>query len=256
MRSVATGILGDVSAAPLEVEPPDDGPTAADRRAVTRQGLSVAIATGLYGVSFGALGVASGLSVLQTCLLSLLLFSGGSQFALIGILGGGGTVGAAVAASSLLALRNALYGLQLGPTMRPAGWRRVAIAQLTIDESTAVAVSQSAPPLRRLGFWVTGIGIYVGWNLMTLVGALAGDALGDPKRYGLDAAAAAAFLALLWPRLRAREPVAIAGVGAVATALLIPVLPQGLPVLAAALVGAVAAWFWPERWSARAGQAQ
>ena len=211
----------------------------------------MAVATGLYGISFGALAVASGLSVLQTCLLSLLLFSGGSQFALIGILGGGGTVGAAVAASSLLGLRNALYGLQLAPTMLPAGWRRFAIAQLTIDESTAVAVSQSARPLRRLGFWVTGLGVYIGWNLMTLAGALAGNALGDPKRFGLDAAASAAFVALLWPRLRSREPVAIAIVGAVVTTILIPVIPQGLPVIAAALAGAVVAAFWPSRWSAK-----
>lgn len=212
----------------------------------------MAVATGLYGISFGALAVASGLSVLQTCLLSLLLFSGGSQFALIGILGGGGTVGAAVAASSLLGLRNALYGLQLAPTMLPAGWRRFAIAQLTIDESTAVAVSQSARPLRRLGFWVTGLGVYIGWNLMTLAGALAGDALGDPKRFGLDAAASAAFIALLWPRLRSREPVAIAIVGAVVTTVLIPVIPPGLPVIAAALAGALVAAFWPARWSAKA----
>jgi predicted branched-subunit amino acid permease len=231
---------------------PDPQLSVTDRRPVVRQGLSVAIATGLYGVSFGALSVASGLSVLQTSVLSLLLFSGGSQFALVAILGGGGSVGAAVAASSLLAVRNALYGLQLGSTLLPAGWRRFAIAQLTIDESTAVAVSQSAPPLRRLGFWITGIGIYVGWNVTTLLGAFAGDALGDPKRYGLDAAASAAFLALLWPRLRAREPVAIAVVGAVATTLLVPAIPQGLPVIAAAVVGAVTAWFWPERWTARA----
>ncbi|HEY8319818.1 MAG TPA: AzlC family ABC transporter permease [Amnibacterium sp.] len=227
-------------------------PVQDDRRAVVRQGVSVAVATGLYGISFGALAVASGLSVLQTCLLSLLLFSGGSQFALIGILGGGGTVGAAVAASSLLGLRNALYGLQLAPTMLPAGWRRFAIAQLTIDESTAVAVSQSARPLRRLGFWVTGLGVYIGWNLMTLAGALAGDALGDPKRFGLDAAASAAFIALLWPRLRSREPVAIAIVGAVVTTVLIPVIPPGLPVIAAALAGALVAAFWPARWSAKA----
>jgi predicted branched-subunit amino acid permease len=215
-----------------------------DRSAVVRQGLSVALATGLYGISFGALSVTSGLSVLQTCVLSLLLFSGGSQFALIGVLGGGGTVGAAVAASSLLGVRNALYGLQLVPTMRPRGWRRAAVAQLTIDESTAVAVSQPTVPLRRLGFWVTGLGVYVGWNLMTLVGALAGNALGDPQRYGLDAAASAAFVALLWPRLRAREPVAIAIVGAVLTTALIPVIPQGLPVVAAAVAGSVIALAW------------
>ncbi|PZE23455.1 MULTISPECIES: AzlC family ABC transporter permease [unclassified Curtobacterium] len=230
-----------------------DGPErAADvttaRRAVVRQGVSVAVATGLYGVSFGALSVASGLSVVQTCLLSLLLFSGGSQFALVGILGGGGTAGAAIAAASLLGIRNALYGLQLGPTMLPRGWRRIVVPQLTIDESTAVAVAQSSRPLRRLGFWVTGLGVYIGWNVMTLVGALAGSALGDPKRYGLDAAASAAFIGLLWPRLRARQPVAIAIVAGIVTTALIPVIPQGLPVLAAACVGAVIAWWWPDRW--------
>ncbi|WP_109686206.1 AzlC family ABC transporter permease [Branchiibius hedensis] len=215
-----------------------------DRAAVIRQSVSVAVATGLYGISFGALSVASGLSVLQTCLLSLLLFSGGSQFALIGIIGGGGTAGAAVAAASLLGLRNALYGLQVGLVLKPQGWRRLAMAHLTIDESTAVGLSQSTQEARKLGFWVTGIGVFIGWNLMTLAGALAGNALGDPKRYGLDAAASAAFIALLWPRLRGREPIAIAVVAAVVTTVLIPVIPAGLPVLAAALVGAVVAWFW------------
>jgi predicted branched-subunit amino acid permease len=207
----------------------------------------VAAATGLYGVSFGALSVTSGLSVLQTCLLSLLLFSGGSQFALIGILGSGGTVGAAITAASLLSMRNALYGLQLGSSMQPAGWRSFVIAQLTIDESTAVALSQSTRLLRRLGFWVTGLGVFVGWNLMTLVGALVGNAFGDPKRLGLDAAASAAFIALLWPRIQAREPVAIAVVGAAVTTVLIPVIPPGLPVLAAAFAGALMAWLWPKR---------
>lgn len=224
---------------------------AAARQAVIRQGVSVAVATGLYGVSFGALSVTSGLSVLQTCLLSLLLFSGGSQFALVGILGGGGTAAAAIAASSLLGLRNALYGLQLASTMRASGWRRLLTAQLTIDESTAVAVARSEVPLRRLGFWVTGAGIYLGWNLMTLVGALAGNALGDPKKFGLDAAAAAAFIGLLWPRLRAREPIAIAVVAALVTTILVPAVPQGVPVLAAAAVGAAIAWWRPTPGAAR-----
>jgi len=226
----------------MTVLPP---PVHADRRLVVRQGLSVAVATSLYGVSFGALSVTSGLSVLQTCLLSLLLFSGGSQFALVGILGGGGTAAAAVAASSLLGMRNSLYGLQLASTMRATGWRRLMTAQLTIDESTAVATSRADRSLRRLGFWATGVGIYVGWNLMTLVGALAGNALGDPKQFGLDAAASAAFMGLLWPRLRAREPVAIAVVAALITTVLVPAVPQGIPVLAAAAVGAAIAWCRP-----------
>ncbi|WP_411698926.1 AzlC family ABC transporter permease [Conyzicola sp.] len=213
------------------------------RRAVIKQGISVAIATGLYGISFGALAVASGLTIWQTCVTSLLLFSGGSQFALIGVLGGGGGVGAAVAASSLLGVRNTLYGLQLTSTMAPRGLWRVPVAQLTIDESTAVAIAQDAPPNRRLGFWVTGIGIYVGWNVMTLVGALVGDAIGDPKQYGLDAAASAAFIALLWPRLKSRQPMAVAIAAAVVAATLVPVVPVGIPVIAAALVAVLVGLF-------------
>ena len=135
------------------------------------------------------------------------------------------------AASSRLGLRNALYGLQLGSTLTPAGWRRFAVAQLTIDESTAVAVSQATTALRRLGFWVTGFGVYTVWNGATL----AGGALGEPKQFGLDAAASASFMALLWPRLHARESVAIAIVAAMTTTVLVPAIPQGLPVLAARL---------------------
>jgi predicted branched-subunit amino acid permease len=206
------------------------------RRAVIRQGLSVAIATSLYGISFGALGVASGFTIWQTCAISLLLFSGGSQFALIGVLGGGGGIGAAIAASSLLGVRNTLYGLQLTTTLKPRGLMRVPTAQMTIDESTAVAIAQETLPHKRLGFWVTGVGIYAGWNIMTLVGALAGNAIGDPKTYGLDAAASAAFLALLWPRLHRREPVAVAIAAAFVAAILVPVTPVGIPVIAAALV--------------------
>jgi predicted branched-subunit amino acid permease len=204
------------------------------RRAVIRQSLSVAIPTGLYGISFGALSVASGLTVWQACVTSLLLFSGGSQFALIGVLGGGGGMGAAIAASSLLGVRNTLYGLQLTPTMAPRGLWRIPVAQLTIDESTAVSVAQNTVPKGRLGFWVTGIGIYVGWNVMTLAGALLGDAIGDPKQYGLDAAASGAFLALLWPRLKSRQPVAVAIAAAVVAAILVPIVPVGIPVIAAA----------------------
>jgi predicted branched-subunit amino acid permease len=191
-------------------------------------------------VSLGALGVASGLTVAQTCVMSLLLFSGGSQFALVGIIGGGGSAASAITASSLLGIRNGLYGLQLKPILGVRGLRRVAAAQVTIDESTAVAVTQDEPPEQRRGFWITGAVIFVGWNLTTFVGALAGDALGDPKQYGLDAAAAGAFLGLLWPRLSTREPVAVAVGAALVAAVLVPVVPAGIPVVAAAVVAVVA----------------
>jgi predicted branched-subunit amino acid permease len=211
-----------------------------DRRSIVRRALSVGAATSAYGVSLGALAVANGLTVWQACASSLLLFSGGSQFALVGVLGGGGSIGAAVASSSLLGIRNGLYGLQLNAMLHPRGWRRLAAAQLTIDESTAVAVAQDDRDAQSVGFWATGLAVFVGWNAMTLLGALAGSRLGDPRRYGLDAAAAAAFLALLWPRLRDRQAVAVALTGALVAFTLIPVIPVGLPVVAAAAVAVVA----------------
>ena len=198
------------------------------------------LAASLYGVSLGALGVAAGLTVAQTCVTSLLLFTGGSQFALVGIIGGGGSAASAITASSLLGIRNGLYGLQLKPILQVRGLRRVAAAQLTIDESTAVSVTQDDPTEQRRGFWITGAVIFVGWNLTTFIGALAGDALGDPKQYGLDAAAAGAFLGLLWPRLSSREPVAVAVGAAVVAAVLVPVVPAGIPVVAVAVVAVVA----------------
>jgi len=203
----------------------------------------VALATGAYGVSFGALSVASGLDVWQTCVLSLLMFTGGSQFAFIGVIGGGGAGGAATATAALLGVRNSLYGLQMAPLLRPRGLRRFAAAQVTIDESTAVALAQDDPPAQQAGFWATGLGVFVFWNLTTLAGALLGDVLGDPAKWGLDGAAAAAFLALLWPRLAQRQAQAIGVVAAVVAAVVIPIAPAGIPVLAAAAVTAAIAWW-------------
>jgi predicted branched-subunit amino acid permease len=220
--------------------------------AVLRQALSVATAVSLYGISFGALAVASGLSVTQTCALSLLMFTGGSQFAYAGIAVAGGGAPAAVATAALVGIRNGFYALQLAPLLRPRGLRRLAAAQLTIDESTAVGSAQlvthpQRPELARLGFWATGAGVYLLWNSTTAIGAVVGDQLGDPRRYGLDAAAAAAFLALLWPRLM--PPAALFGtarvvaLGAAGLALvLVPLAPAGVPVLAGAVLAVGIAW--------------
>ena len=208
-----------------------------------RIGLSIAVATGLYGISFGALAVASGFSLAQTAVLSLLMFTGGSQFAFIGVIGAGGGGAAAFGAATLLGVRNAVYGAQINRMLRPRGARKLLAAQVTIDESAATAASQSEPREQRRGFWVAGIGVYLFWNLFTLLGALLGDALGDPRQWGLDGAAVAAFLGLLWPRLRSREPVAIAVVCALATMLALPWLPPGVPILLAATIAAVWGWF-------------
>ncbi|MDR1295380.1 MAG: AzlC family ABC transporter permease [Bifidobacteriaceae bacterium] len=223
----------------------------------------MAVATGLYGISFGALAVASGLSVAHTMVLSAVLFSGASQFALVGVIGAGGSVAAAVASAALLGVRNGLYGLQMSPLTGARGIRRLAAAHLTIDESTGVAGAQVTPEAARTGFWRTGLGVWVCWNVLTLAGALAGDAMGDPRAWGLDAAASAAFLGLLWPRLAlADEPHAsasavtsvhpnstrrdaqmAAGLAAVIAIALVPVTPPGVPVLGA-VAAAIVVGLW------------
>jgi len=216
-------------------------------RAATRQALAVALATSAYGISFGALSVASGLDVWQTCVLSLLMFTGGSQFAFVGVVAAGGLAAApaAIASAVLLGVRNAAYAMRMAPVVAGGLWRKAAAAPFTIDESVAVALAQDTPRARQAGFWVTGVAIWAGWNLSTLLGALVGDVLGDPRVYGLDAAAAAAFLALLWPRLRGGQPMAVALGAAIVAAALTPVLMPGIPVVAAAGVAVAVGLFDP-----------
>jgi predicted branched-subunit amino acid permease len=207
--------------------------TSADRPAVIRDSLGVGVAVGAYGFAFGAASVAAGLSVLQSCLLSLLAFTGGTQFAVVGVIAGGGTVAAALAGGLLLGSRNSLYAMRLAPLLRVRGVRRLVAALGTIDESTAMAVAQPDPPLARVAFWWTFAGVFTFWNLSTLLGALAGSLL-DPASFGLDAVVPAAFLALLAPRLRNGVlEVRIAIAGAAIAAALIPFTPPGVPVLAA-----------------------
>jgi predicted branched-subunit amino acid permease len=219
----------------------EDSLPAQRRREVVRQAWSVGVASGTYGVSFGALAVAAGLDVWQAQVMSLVLFTGGSQFAFVGIIGAGGVAAApaAIATSSMLGIRNGLYGLQTSRLLGVTGIRRLVAAQVTIDESTAVGIAQPEPPAQRLGFWQTGLAVFVLWNLSTLGGSLLGNAFGDPRRLGLDAAAAAAFVALLWPRLRSRDATATAVLAASIALVCAPALPAGVPVIlasAAALV--------------------
>lgn len=176
---------------------------------------------------------------MQTMVLSLLMFSGGSQFALLGVIAAGGGAAAAVAASAVLGVRNTLYGVSLNTELRPRRAVMPVMAHLTIDESTAVALSSADARMRRLGFWVTGVGVFVGWNGTTLIGALVGDLLGDVRAYGLDAAAAAAFIGLLWPRLKNRQAVAVGVASAVLATALVPVLPAGVPILLSVVVALI-----------------
>jgi 4-azaleucine resistance transporter AzlC len=205
----------------------------------------VSLATGLYGISYGALAVAAGLSTVQACALSLLMFTGGSQFAFIGTLAGGGAGSTAALAATLLGVRNTVYGVSMGAMLRPRGRLRIAAAHVTIDESVAVASSRTDPSEERRGFWTAGVGVFVLWNVFTLLGALLGSAVGDTRSWGLDGAAVAAFLGLLWPRLRSREAGSIAVACGLATAVATPFLPAGLPILVAASVAVVLALWDP-----------
>jgi predicted branched-subunit amino acid permease len=206
----------------------------AERAGIVRDGVGVGLATGAYGVSFGAISVAAGLSVAQTCALSLLMFTGASQFALVGVVAAGGAPVSAGLTALLLGTRNTLYGLRLAPLLGWAGARRAGAAHLLIDESTAMAVTRPTREAARVGFLSTGLSVFLLWNLATLAGALAGQALGDPRTFGLDAAVGAAFIALLWPRLTSALPRVVAVLAAAVALGLVPLTPAGVPVLAAA----------------------
>lgn len=204
-------------------------------RSIIRDALGIGLATGAYAVSYGVLAIDAGLSVAQACAMSALVFTGASQFAVVGVLGAGGGAAAALAPALLLAARNAVYGFALVPVLRGGRLRRALQAQLVIDESTAMARAQDEPRAARQAFLATGLSIFVCWNLGTLAGALAGGGLGDPRSYGLDVMFPAAFLALLAPQLRLPGAPVAAVAGAVIAVVLLPLTPAGLPIVAAVL---------------------
>jgi predicted branched-subunit amino acid permease len=217
---------------------------AAVPRSTWRDALSVSLTVGLYGAAFGAASVAAGFSVWQTCLLSLLTFTGASQFAAVGVVAAGGGALTAVATAGLLSSRNALYGLQMTPHLGVKGWRRALAAQWTIDESTNVGLAQLplGPDAVRAGFWLTGAGVYFFWNVFTLAGALGAKSIGNPAAWGLDAAVPAAFLGLLWPRLRDRFTQLVALAAMAFSLLATPVLPSGTAIIATVIVAIFAGW--------------
>jgi predicted branched-subunit amino acid permease len=207
-----------------------------------RDSLSVSFTVGAYGVAFGAAAVANGFSVLQSCLLSLLTFSGASQFAVIGVIGAGGSAISAIATASLLGIRNGLYGVLMTPILRVRGIKRLVAAHVTIDESTGVSLSQESRGVEamRQGFWLTGFGVFIFWNLFTLAGALGAKAMGDPSAWGLDAAVPAAFLGLLWPRLKSSTDKLLAIIAAIFAVTTTPFLPAGLPIIGTAVIAIIA----------------
>ncbi len=238
----SAGATGAISAS---AGPPPPGPATADARpgkpdaAVVRDALGVGIAVGLSGFAFGVTAAGSGLSLLQICALSLLVFTGASQFALVGALAAGGNPYTAAAGAFFLGVRNAFYGLRLSQLLAlPRAVRPVA-AHWVIDETTAVTLAQPTRRAARIGFTVTGLTLYVLWNLTTLVGAMGAEALGDTDAWGLDAASPAVFLALLAPMLKSAVERVTAGLAVLLALTLLPVLPAGVPVLLSALAAPV-----------------
>lgn len=213
----------------------DAAPSGRPDRAVVRDALGVGVAVGLSGVAFGVTASGAGLSLLQTCVLSLLVFTGASQFALVGAISAGGSPFTAAAGAFFLGTRNAFYGLRLSSLLRLPRAVRPLAAHWVIDETAAVALAQRDRRGARIGFTVTGATLYLLWNLTTLIGAVGAGSLGNTEAWGLDAAPPAVFLALLAPMLRSGVERTTAGLAVLLGLVLLPVLPGGVPVLVAAL---------------------
>ena len=203
-------------------------------RPVVTSSATLGIAVGAFGVTFGVGAVSAGASVLQACAISLLVFTGATQFSAVTVIAAGGSTASALGGALLLAARNGVYGLAMSRRLSGSLGRRLLAAQLTIDETTAMSAAQTDPAAQVTAFWITGISIYIFWNLGTLLGALAGTAI-DPTTYGFDAAFPAGFVAMLWPLLREGRARLAAACGAIICLALIPFVPVGLPILGAAL---------------------
>jgi branched chain amino acid efflux pump len=209
-----------------------------ERGLIFRAAIGIGLYAMAFGASFGAISVGSGLTVGQTMVLSLVMFTGASQFAFVGVAASGGSPFAAVPAALLLGVRNAFYGVPVSEIVHPRGLARLCTAHFVIDETTAMAISQTTPRAKRYAFWATGLILFSLWQLGSLAGALVGRAV-NPADIGLDAAAPAVFLALLLPMLRRPEARWVALGGALVALALVPIAPPGVPVLASAIVALI-----------------
>jgi 4-azaleucine resistance transporter AzlC len=203
-------------------------------RPVITASLTLSFAVGVFGVSFGVGAVSAGATVLQACVISLLVFTGATQFSAVSVIAAGGSTASALGGALLLAARNGVYGLAMSRRLTGSLGKRLVAAQLTTDESTAMSAAQNDPFAQRAAFWITGLSLYLFWNVGTLLGALAGSAI-DPKTFGLDAAFPAGYVAMLWPLLKDGRGRLAAAIGAAICLALIPFVPVGIPILCAAL---------------------
>ncbi|QSB04498.1 AzlC family ABC transporter permease [Natronoglycomyces albus] len=201
-------------------------------RELARDLIPLNLGMGLVGVSFGALAVSYGSPWWIPCAISLLVFAGGSQFLAVGVIAAGGGPLAAVIGGIILNARHLPYGLAIAHHY-DRGWiTRLIGSHVLIDQSTAFALANDSDPRRaQTAFWATGLGLFFTWNVGTLVGALAGQTIGDPEVFGLDAALPAALIVLVLPSLRDKITLRAAVLGATIALVTYPFLPPGLPVL-------------------------
>lgn len=207
------------------------------RTRILTDAIGIGVGVASYGVSFGALGVSSGLDVMQTMALSLLMFTGASQFALVGVIAAGGSSFAAIVTAFFVGIRNFAYAVSMNDMLQVRGLKKFIAGHLTIDESTAMALSHKETQ-GSYAFWTTGVSVFVFWNLATLLGAVAINIAGDPKTLGLDAAVVAGFLALLWPQLKNWKLRYLALGSAGIALMLFPYTPAGTPILIAGIFAA------------------
>lgn len=212
----------------------------AERRRLRNRAVSIAVALIPFGFAFGISVSQAGLGPWHAAGFSLLVFSGGSQFAAIGVLNDGGSPASAIASALLLGLRLLAYGVVMTPHLPGPRWTRALDSHLMIDESIAVGTAAQDPSLVRYGYRWGGLSIFVCWNISTMIGVLVGANAGDLiQRLGIDAAVPASFLALVWPRLTDREQLPVGLLGGAIALVLIPLAPAGIPILASGLAAAV-----------------
>jgi 4-azaleucine resistance transporter AzlC len=215
-------------------------------RPVATASAAVGIVIGAFGAVFGVAAVAAGSSVLQACVMSLLVFTGASQFSAVSVVADGGSTAAALSSSLLLASRNGVYGLTMARVLRGSLARRLGAAHLVLDESTAMATAQTGRREQATAFWVTGLAVFVFWNLGTLAGALVGSEI-DPARWGLDAALPAGFVAMVWPQFRTRNGRLAGLTGALVCLITIPFVPVGVSILCASVAVLIGIRPFPEQ---------
>lgn len=212
-----------------------------ERRDIRKKALSIAVALIPFGLAFGISCADAGLSVWHAIGFSSLVFTGGGQFAAVGVLRDGGAPVSAIASALLLGLRSLAYGVVMTPHLPGSRWKRALDSQLMIDESVAVGTATKSPGLVRYGYRYGGISVFILWNVSTVVGALIGANAGDLiQKYGIDAAIPASFLALVWPRLQDRDQRPIAALGALIALILIPIAPPGIPIIASGCASVLA----------------